>query len=216
MPFLISSAKGRLFLDEEMKDQVLPVLQCPAAIDKGCLAIDSSIGNILSICEHLLYRFVRAGGVFRQPNPKWRGYQSMNVVKRFGKLDEIGDLNWFSDDVEYQNPSNITGGWCYLLSGTLHRFFFKDWDLYSNSCPLANGDYHWWLQDKEGNTIDLTEEQYVLNDIHNCREGGYKRAPLGLSYSVKTRNMAFTILNDLCGAPVDINVISATGYEKYS
>jgi len=213
MPYLISSAKGRLFLDEEMKDQVLPALECPRDINKGCLAIDSSMANILSVCEHLLWRFIRAGGVLLESNEKWRGTTSLNVVKRYGKLDEMGDLNWFSDDMKYQNPSVITKGWCYLLSGTLHRFFFKEWDLYRNSRPLVNGDYHWWLQDKEGNIIDLTEEQYVLNDIHTCREGGYKRGPLGLSYSVKTRNMAFTILNDLCGAPIDINLISVTGYQ---
>ena len=214
MPFLITSAKGRLFLDEEMKDQILPILQIPAGIKKGCLAIDASIENILSVCEHLLYRFVRAGGIFQGPNEKWRSYTSMSIVKGYGKLDEMGDLNWFSEDMKYQNPSIITRGWCYLLSGTLHRFFFKDWDLYRNSRPLANGDYHWWLQDKQGNVIDLTEEQYILNDIHNCREGGYKRGPLGLSYSVKTRNMAFTILNDLCGDPIDINIISVTNYQK--
>ncbi len=214
MPFLISSAKGRLFLDEEMKDQILPTLKCPPGIKKGCLAIDSSMENILSICEHLLYRFVRAGGLFSEPNNQWKDYTTLNVIKRYGKLDEMGDLTWFSEDIKYQNPSSITRGWCYLLSGTLHRFFFKEWDLYTNSCPLVNGDYHWWLQDKKGNVIDLTEEQFILNDIHSCREGGYKRDPLGLSYSVKTRNIAFTILNDLCGEPVDINIISVTGYQQ--
>ena len=214
MPFLITSAKGRLFLNEEMKDQILPALKLPPGINKGCLAIDASMNNILSICEHLLYRFIRAGGIFIGPNKKWRSHTSLNIVKGFGKLDEMGDLNWFSDDMKYQNPSIITRGWCYLLNGTLHRFFFKEWDLYRNSRPLINGDYHWWLQDKKGNIIDLTEEQYILNDIHNCREGGYKREPLGLSYSVKTRNMAFTILNDLCGDPIDINVISVTDYQK--
>ena len=46
MPFLITSAKGRLFLDEEMKDQILPILESPAGIKKGCLAIDASMKNI--------------------------------------------------------------------------------------------------------------------------------------------------------------------------
>ena len=214
MPFLITSSKGRIFLDDEMKDQIYPIIECPIGIQKGCLSLDGSLKNILSICEHLMQRFVRAGGVFHAPDAKWKGYTGMNVVKKYGKLDSIGDLNWFSEDVKYQNPSNITRGWCYLLSGTLHRFFFKDWNLMRNECPLANGDYHWWLEDKEGNIIDLTEEQYVLNDIHNCREGGYKRGPLGLSYSVKTRNMAFIVVNDLCGSPVDVDVISVSGYQK--
>ena len=66
-----------------------------------------------------------------------------------------------------------------------------------NECPLANGDYHWWLQDKEGNIIDLTEEQYILNGIHNCRDGGKKKGPLGLSYGVKTRNIASIILKEV-------------------
>ena len=57
MPFLITSAKGRLFLDEEMKDQILPILQSPAGVKKGCLAIDASIKNILSVCNNFLWEY---------------------------------------------------------------------------------------------------------------------------------------------------------------
>tara|TARA_Y100001970_G_scaffold294164_1_gene447838 strand:+ start:16532 stop:17173 length:642 start_codon:yes stop_codon:yes gene_type:complete len=213
MPFKVSSRKSRLYLDDEMKDQIGPYLACPIGIDKGCLSIEPDLQNILVICEHLLYRFIRTGGVFRQPREDMAN-PSMNVIRKYGKLDKMGDINWFSEELKYKNPSIITGGWCYLLSGTLHRFFFKSWDLYRNSRPLSNGDYHWWLQDKEGNIIDLTEEQFSINKIPNCRLDGYRSKPLGLSYSVKTRNMAFTVLNDLCGSPIDINVISVSGYNK--
>ncbi len=202
-----------MFLDNEMKDQIGPYLKCPSGITRGCLSMEGSIENILVICEHLLYRFVRAGGIFRQPT-KDLDHPSLNIVRRFGKLDSMGDINWFSEDVKYRNPSKLTGGWCYLLSGTLHRFFFKEWNLKRNSRPLQNGDYHWWLEDFHGNIIDLTEEQYIINGIDNCRVGGYKREPLGLSYSVKTRNMAFTVLNDLCGNPIDINNINVSNYHK--
>ena len=102
-----------------------------------------------------------------------------------------------------------------MLSGTLHRFFYKEWDMYRNECKLIDGDYHWWLQDKEGNIIDLTEEQYILNGIHNCRDGGKKKGPLGLSYGVKTRNIASIILKEVFfnfSEPFDINEIRVTGY----
>ena len=213
MPYKVVSKNSRLFLNDEMKDQIGPFLRCPENISKGCLSIEPSVQNILVICEHLLYRFIRTGGIFQNSDASEIN-PSYDFVRKYGKLDSFGDLNWFNNDLEYKNPSKITRGWCYFLSGTLHRFFFKSWDLFTNEQPLINGDYHWWLEDKNGNIVDLTEEQFLKNNILNCRSNGYRREPLGLSYSVKTRNLAFTILNDLCGAPVDINLISVSGYNK--
>ena len=61
----------------------------------------------------------------------------------------------------------------------------------NESAPLG------WLQDKEGNVIDLTQEQYTVNNVYNCREGGKKIKPCGLSWGVKTRNIAFITAKEL-------------------
>lgn len=206
MNFIIKSVEEKLYYNDDMKDDVLKYLSTPSGISKGCLSIEASIDNILIICEHLLFRFVRSGGVFLAPDKKNKGYSGLNVVGNYMNDDDDGT------DIKYQNPTNKTRGWCYLLSGTLHRFFYKDWDMYRTECKLIEGDFHWWLQDKEGNIIDLTEEQYILNGIHNCRDGGKKKGPLGLSYGVKTRNIASIILKELCNEPFDIDEIRVTGY----
>ena len=208
MTFLITSSKEKILLDDEIKEGIYTKMECPNGIKEGCLSIDCSLNNILSICEYLMFRFVSTGGVFLAPDKEVMKYSGLNVVGSY--MNEDDDRT----DVKYQNPTNKTRGWCYLLSGTLHRFFYKEWDMYRTECKLNDEDYHWWLQDKKGNIIDLTQEQYILNGIHNCREGGKKKGPMGLSYGVKTRNIAITILKDLCIEPFDINAIKPTGYLK--
>ena len=81
MNFIIKSVKGKLYYNNDMKDDVVNYLSAPSGISKGCLSIEASIDNILVICEHLLARFVRPGGVFLAPDKKWKGYSGLNVVK---------------------------------------------------------------------------------------------------------------------------------------
>ena len=212
MPFILNSRDGRLFLNGETMDQVPPFLECPVGISEGTLAMEASKKNILTICDHILYRFMRSGGIFHNDS-KWLKNTSIGVVKKYGNLDADGDIDIFKDDPEYKFPNKVTRGWCYLVSGALHRFFYRDFDLFNNQNPLINGDYHWWLQDKEKNIIDLTEEQYILNDIYNCRLNGVKSKPLGSLYSIKTRDLAFTIVNDLCREGVDIKKILISNYQ---
>ncbi len=212
MPFILTAKDGRLFLDEEMMDQVSPFLECPAGISKGNLLMKASLKNILTICDHIVYRFIRSGGIFLLDS-KWLQPITSGVVRKYGKVGNLMSNKSVSDNINFQN--RVTRGWCYLLSGALHRFFYKDFDLYCNSTPLINNDTHWWLQDRKNNIIDLTADQYLLNDIYTCREKGKIHAPLGKPYSLKTRDLAFTIANDLCREGVDIRKIKVDEYELH-
>ena len=182
MSFIITSVRGKLHYNDNAIDNIPHCLPTPLGINDGCLSIDASINNILIISEYLLHRFVRPGGVFLASDKKWGGYTGLNVTRRY-LID--------------RSPDNITRGWCYLLSGAMHRFFYKEWDIYRTKCKLDDTDFHCWLQDKEGNVIDLTQEQYIVNNVYNCREGGKKIKPCGLSWGVKTRNIAFITAKEL-------------------
>ena len=135
--------------------------------------------------------------------------------------DGSGDV--FSKDTRYQNVNNPTGGWCWFASGTLHRFFYKDFDLYKAVCKINPDTFHWWLQDKSGNVIDLTEEQYLINGIENIREGIIRKQksgeikpfrPLRTSYALKTRNMAYFLVRYFTEFDIPMNRIKVHNYDK--
>ena len=212
MGYLISSKDGRLLVDGVLQDQVPHKLNPPDGITKGSLSLPANKENILTLCDYLLLRFVSAGGVFLNKDDKWDGYPTLNVVNKYQLVDSA---KLEKQRALYQSPENKSRGWCYLLSGTLHRFFYKEFDLYRTECRMIDNDYHWWLQDSNDNIIDLTEEQYLINQLKDCRIGGKKSSPLGYSYSVKTRNIAYTLVNELCGnGIIDINKIQLRGYKK--
>ncbi len=194
-------------------DQVSPFISGPAGIKEGNLLLAASKENLLTICDHIAYRFIRSGDIF-SIDSKWLLEASPGVVKKYGKIDT--SINERDQQGNYIKRNKVTRGWSYLFSGTLHRFFYREFDLFVNKNSLINGDYHWWLEDSEQNIIDLTEEQYHLNDIYDCRTNGVKHEPLKEALALKTRDLAFTVANDLFREGVDIKKILVTGYEYFS
>ena len=85
----------------------------------GNLSTDASEHFIFGVCESLLELFVRPMGVRLDRDPIWGGYINMDVVKKH----RDGTLPY------KRSKNNLTRGWCYLLSGVLHRFFYEKYDL---------------------------------------------------------------------------------------
>ena len=217
---LISTKQGKLFKDGELiKSASFQLFQPSGKFETGDLSIEASPKNIYSVSESLLELFIRPKGMILK-DWKW-GYPTLDVVGKF-------------KDGTYppkRSDTNLTRGWCYLIAGSLHRFFYRKYDLYKVDCPLTptginpktkepyKKDYHWWLESKcRKYVIDLTEEQYLNVGIENVRDGGVKRSPLGgASYGLKTRNMAFIVATHRYPDAVDFPSIQTTGYvKKYS
>ena len=94
----------------------------------------------------------------------------------------------------FRGPRNLTRGWCYLASATLHRFFYKEFDLYRGDCEYDEGDFHWWLQNASGDVIDLAEEQYRISKIYELRKNGKKKSSFpALSYPARGGNLAWKL-----------------------
>ena len=196
--FFITSKNGKLVVNSEF---VKPDLFQPTKpYEEGDLSTEYLHENILAVCESILELFIRPQGVKLDQDKKWRGYITMDVVKKF------------SDGTRppKRSKSNLTRGWCYLASGVLHRLFFRDVDLYAVKCPLAikgDKDKHWWIESKFAQNkyvIDLTEEQYLIAGIKNVRDGGKKCGGMGHSYGMKTRNMAFLVASHRYPNVVDL------------
>ena len=209
---LITTRDGKLVQSGEfIKSELFQPLQ---KFEGGNLSTEAATKNIHAVCESLLALFVRPKGMQLKHHPDWNwNYFKLDVVKKYtnGKYPPN------------RSDENLTRGWCYLVSGAFHRFFFHRYDLYKVQCPLTpegeKQDYHWWLESKcRKYVIDLTEEQYLNVGIENVRDGGVKKSPLGgASYGLKTRNMAFIVATHRYPDAVDFPSIQTTGYvKKYS
>jgi len=56
--------------------------------------------------------------------------------------------------------SNPYEGQCYIASATLKKFFGRALMLYRTKDHT--NQYHWWIETKDGQVIDLTGKQYEL------------------------------------------------------
>ena len=79
--FFITSKNGKLVVNGEF---VKPDLFQPTKpYEEGDLSTEYLHENILSACESILELFIRPQGVKLDQDKKWRGYITMDVVKKF-------------------------------------------------------------------------------------------------------------------------------------
>ena len=215
---LITTRDGKLVQDGEFIKSEL--FQPSQKYDDGDLSVEASTKNIHAVCESLLALFVRPHGMQLKDHPDWEwNYKTMDVVRKYTN----------GTYPPKRSDKNLTRGWCYLVAGALHRFFFHRYDLYKVKCPLTptgldpknkpyKQDYHWWLESKcRKYVIDLTEEQYLNVGIENIRDGGWQLGPMGAqSYGLKARNIAYIVATHRYPDAIDFRKIPSTGYiQKY-
>ena len=205
MDLFITSKKGKLVQNNKVVKNTKLFLP-EAKYIEGDLTTPASIKNIHSICESILEIFIR---------PKGLNINKIDIVKS-NDID-IGKKYTNGDCPPHRTSENLTRGWSYLVAGVMHRFFYKNYDLYKTLCPLDKNmsDYHWWLESKCRNyVIDLTEEQYLNEGIINIRDKGQLTKKIGHSYGKKTKYMAYIIaINNLPNA-VNIKDIREISYIK--
>ena len=205
MDLFITSKNGKLVQNNKFVKK--PKLFIPEAkYIEGDLTTPASIKNIHSICESILEIFIRPMGLDIN-NREILGFSGIDIGKKY--------IN--GECPPYRTKDNLTRGWSYLVAGVMHRFFYKNYDLYKVSCPIDKTlrDYHWWLESKCRNyVIDLTEEQYLNEGIINIREKGQLTKSLGHSYGNKTKYMSYIILTKNLPDAVNINDIKSKSYSK--
>ena len=205
MTRITTSYKGILF-SNGCPIEDAPLFKPTQKYVDGDLSTVATLQNIFGVCQTMMKLLVKPMGMQLQ---NWKhGYPTLDVVKKH----RDGTLPY------KRSKKNLTRGWCYLVSGVLHRFFYKNYDLYKVPCCLDPNkrDYHWWLESKCRNyVIDLTEEQYLKVGVHNIRENGVKTSRLGHSYGMKTRNMSYFVATQLEKYDVvQIDDIQHTKYQK--
>ena len=205
MDLFITSKKGKLVQNNKVLENTKLFLPKAKYIE-GDLKTLASINNIQSICESILDIFIRPMGI----NINDREILELNVI-------DIGKKYTNGECPPNRSNDNLTRGWSYLVAGVIHRFFYKNYDLYKVICPLDKNmrDYHWWLESKCRNyVIDLTEEQYLNEGITNIRDKGQPTKSFGHSHGRKTKYMAYIIATKNLPNAVNIKDIKSISYIK--
>ena len=205
MDLFITSIKGKLVQNNKVLRN-MKLFSPKEKYIKGDLTTPASIKNIQSISESILDIFIRPMG--------------LNIY--FRKMLEPSQIDVGKKYINGECPpnrskDNLTRGWSYLVAGVMHRFFYKNFDLYKVLCPLDKNmrDYHWWLESKCRNyVIDLTEEQYLNEGIMNIRDKGQKTKSMGHSNGNKTKCMAYMIATKNSQDAVNIKDIKSSSYLK--
>ena len=205
MDLLITSIKGKLLQNGKVQKNTKLFLPQEKYIN-GDLTTHASIKNIHSISESILEIFIRPMG--------------LNIADR--DTLELIDIDISKKYINGECPpnrskDNLTRGWSYLVAGVMHRFFYKNFDLYKVLCPFDKNmrDYHWWLESKCRNyVIDLTAEQYLNEGLTNIRDKGYLTKSMGHSYGIKTKYMAYIVATKNAPNAVNIKDIKSISYIK--
>ena len=205
MDLFITSIKGKLLQNNKVLKNNKLFFPKEKFI-KGDLTTLASIKNIHSISESIMEIFLRPMGF----NISDSGIYNLRRI-------DIGNKYTNGECPPNRSKDNLTRGWSYLVSGTMHRFFHKNFDLYKVLCPLDTNkrDYHWWLESKCRNyVIDLTQEQYINLGITNIRHKGHITKSIGHSYGNKTKYMAYIIATKYFPDAVNINDIKSISYVR--
>jgi hypothetical protein len=205
MSFLISSREGRLCLNGKRVPLKLTRNQLPSEqFSEGNFSIPATLGNINLICQAFLDLYIIPMGGRRLP--RGYGYTSQDIERKY-ILPFGNNVNEFLIQPNrhiFRSSRNLTRGWCLLSCATLHRFFYKDFDLYRSDCPYDTNDFHWWLQNNAGDVIDLAEEQYRISRIYDLRSNYQKKNSFpGASYSVRGKNLSWRLAEYVSDSKID-------------
>ena len=162
---------------------------------KGNLSIPATESNILTISQCFLDLYINPIGMLQEKRSKGKKWlhSTVEITKELNKDNKTTEKGTREKEGQILS-SNSTRGWHLFSVYTLHRFFWKDFDCIRGSKKHEEtDDYHWWLENDNGDIIDLTEEQYRASRIHSLRDQGKKLKPMGQNHSATSKTMAHRI-----------------------
>ena len=124
MDLFITSKNGNLLQNNKVL-QNTKLFSPKEKYINGDLTTPASIKNIQSISESILDIFIRPMG--------------LNISDRdMLELRQIDICNKYTNGgcTPNRSKNNLTRGWSCLVTGVMHRFFHKNFDLYKVLCPF--------------------------------------------------------------------------------
>lgn len=96
-----------------------------------------------------------------------------------------------------KNADNPMFGHCHTASGCLYKVFGCQ-SVHMYRALDDNGIWHWWIQDHEGQIIDLTASQYPKAVVKRLYRRGAKAGLLPFNYRQRVKTVLSSVCNDLC------------------
>ena len=95
-----------------------------------------------------------------------------------------------------ENLQNPRFGHCHNAAGCLYKIFSSNSVHMYRALDKAN-IWHWWVQDKDGNIIDPTADQYKLREVKILYKKGEKASLLGFDYKKRVNTLLSRVRDDL-------------------
>lgn len=95
-----------------------------------------------------------------------------------------------------KNATNPMFGHCHTASGCLYKVFGSE-NLQMYRSLDKNGIYHWWVQDKDDEIIDITASQYPNTVVQRLYKSGEKAGMLGFKYKQNVKVVLSKVCNEL-------------------
>ena len=95
-----------------------------------------------------------------------------------------------------KNSDNGMFGHCHTSAGTLYRVFGSQ-KVHMFRALDNDTIWHWWVQDRDGNVIDLTASQYAETIVRELYKKGEKAGMLGFLYRERVRILLHRVRNEL-------------------
>lgn len=96
-----------------------------------------------------------------------------------------------------KNATNPMFGHCHTASGCLYKIFGSQ-SLHMYRAMDNDGIWHWWVQDRDGNVLDLTAAQYPKSKVGKLYKKGKKEGMLGYSYKKRVMVLIQRVRDELC------------------
>lgn len=94
------------------------------------------------------------------------------------------------------NAANKMFGHCHNASGCLYKIFGSD-NLHLYRALDKKNIWHWWVQDRTGEIIDLTRSQYSETAVRQLHRKGEKAGLLGFNYKINVMTVLNRVRKDL-------------------
>lgn len=95
-----------------------------------------------------------------------------------------------------ENESNPMFGHCHNASGCFYKIF-SSYHVHLYRTLDDNQIYHWWIQDNDGNIIDITESQYPKAKVEKYHKRGMKASLLGYEYKKRVEILFNRVIENL-------------------
>lgn len=131
-----------------------------------------------------------------KPNPPLLKYNKTNLKRVSRAIIKNLTPDLLPKKYRTENAVNLMFGHCHTASGCLYKVFGSK-ALHMFRAIDSREIWHWWVEDRDKNVIDLTASQYPASVVRTLYKKGEKSAMLGFAYRRRVLELLSRVRRDL-------------------